>query len=65
MGMLTLLLPEREVCLYFLKTRTSSHTVVYFKINKFYKIKLSIFLPKLWILGNKNNMHLNIDNIIT
>ena len=42
-----LFLPEKEVCLYFLKTKTSSLKVFYFKRNKFYKIHLSIFIPNL------------------
>ena len=44
-GMLTLFLPEREVCLYFLKTKTSSFKVIHFKRNKFYKIQLCKFVP--------------------
>ena len=43
-----LLLPERDACLYFLKTKTtSSHKVIYFKKNKLYKIRLCIFSPML------------------
>ena len=43
-----LLLPERKMCLYFLKTKTtSSHKVIHFKRNKLYKIWLCIFSPVL------------------
>ena len=43
-----ILLPEREECLYILKTKTtSSHKVIYFKRNKLYKIWLCKFFPVL------------------
>ena len=43
-----LLLPERKVCLYFFKTKTtSSHKVIHFKRNKLYKVRLCIFSPML------------------
>ena len=42
------LLPEREEGVYFLKAKgTSSHKVIYSKINKLYKIQLRIFFPML------------------
>ena len=46
-----LLLPERKVCLYFFKTKTTvSHKVIYFKRNKLYKIRLCIFFPMLVVI---------------
>ena len=43
-----LLFPEIKVCLYFLKSKTTSfHKVIYFKRNKLYKIRLCIFFPML------------------
>ena len=36
----------KNVCLYFLKTKTTSfHKVIYFKKNNLYKIRLCIFFP--------------------